>query len=195
GYVHSSISNSVRHWRDRNRAVISDSWISNDRQLANRFVEYGRFENDRLLYNRQHPDQPMQQEDFIRRNSPRYPTVNRSSKEVSTRKSPRQTTRLPDKRSDDKKPSVTDNPRYPKPSDAKARGTISTRPVPPRTVPKVDKAREYHRDQWEKNKSRSKTYDKTRAPRVSPRKPTKVKPPVKSKPKSSPRKTKTKTDQ
>ncbi len=80
----SSITASVTLWQSRNQAVISKEWLHDDKNLSQRFKEFGKFESDRARYNRSHPDKQMDQLEFKNKNPNRYQSIS-GSREISKR--------------------------------------------------------------------------------------------------------------
>ncbi|MCB0567433.1 MAG: hypothetical protein KDD01_23955 [Phaeodactylibacter sp.] len=76
-----SITTSVAGWQNRNREVITRNWITDDNRLAERFREYGRFESERVTYNRNHPTRALSQQEYLEKNANRYTELNRAVKQ------------------------------------------------------------------------------------------------------------------
>ena len=76
-----SITTSVTAWQSHNRQVITRSWINDDNQLADRFREYGRFESERVAYNRDHPTRALSQQEYLERNTNRFADLSRRVKQ------------------------------------------------------------------------------------------------------------------
>ncbi len=152
---YNSITNSVTRWHKKNAGVVSNRWLSDDGQLDKRFVEYGKFENARAKYNQRNPKNPVSQREFVLRNSPRYPDISKSATEIRkmepTRKiesnkieSKRKTTGLKDMVPSQKKV----------PKKEEIRKKIPRKTITPKTLPKVEKGKDYHKDTWQKAKTK-----------------------------------------
>lgn len=162
----SSITTGVRVWQHQNREVVSREWLRDDGGLSNRFREYGKFEADRVKYNRTHPQKQVTQRQYIESNSRRYPTI---AKEATRRKATNPTIVRPPK-GEKTKPRVPlqTNPR----KIETPKRTSKVRPPKqkttvrkvPRKVPPIKQGNERHRSLSERMK-------RTRTPKVQSRKP------------------------
>jgi hypothetical protein len=146
--VGSSISVSVNHWRDQNREVITDKWMKDDGRLVERFREYGSFETNREKYNRDHPKQPVSQQEYLEKNSRRYPALKTAVDTRKTEPDARDRRTIPSRT----EPAVKDRKTVPPRTEpaAKDRKTVPPRTepaardrktVPPRTEPAVKQPR------------------------------------------------------
>ncbi len=143
--VGSSIVSSVRSWKHQNRSVINDQWLQDDKNLVRRFREYGKFETERLKHNRKKPEKAYSQSEYADRYKKRYPELSKTRKQVE------EVTKVP--RNQQGKEFT--KPRVDIPSKEVPTKTIPKRDKKLRkkvTVPKVDKARDYHKNTWEKPK-------------------------------------------
>lgn len=151
----SSITTGLRVWQHQNREVVSREWLQDDGALSSRFREYGKFESDRVKYNRAHPQRVVSQRQFIEKNSRRYPTI---AKETTRRKATNTTIVRPPKGEKTK-------PRAP--LQTRPRKTETQKPTVrkvPRKVPPIKQGNERHRSLSERLRS-------TRTPKVQSRKP------------------------
>ncbi len=150
-----SITVGVHNWRTRNREVISDQWIETARRNREPFREYGQFETARENYNRTHADKQLAPREFLDKNTRKFPTLTKDQpavqpgREVSKAppvQRPRTEPPTVRKPADDRKQPEIRQPRTEKPPVVK-----ETRPrTAPKEIPKVDKAREFHKEKWEK---------------------------------------------
>ena len=196
----SSVSVTVNNWRTDNRDIVSDEWLETSRRRPDNFREYGKFEDAREKYNHDHPDKPMDRRTYAENNKRKYPELAKVAEQQKQREqTERQQTRpapkprVPAKeqertriepRKDEppvqKRPEVqpprTKDPvkQLPKtetqPTERKKNEGDTRQKQAPADIPKVDRARDYHRNTWEKNKTeRQRTESKpaiTPAPRT-----------------------------
>jgi hypothetical protein len=141
-----SVTTTVSNWRSSNQAVITDRWMEDDGNLTTRFQEFGKFETDRLRYNRDRPTKALSQTEYIERYKKRYPDLAKSAERIKSGKTnyeepvykPR--TKAPVREPDVRIPTV---PKTNKVSPKTKRTT----------VPRVKKGTEYHKNTWEKSKT------------------------------------------
>ena len=166
----SSINNSVANWRNKNRDIITENWLRNDGQLAERFREYGEFESSRIKYNQSHPKNTLNKKEFLSRNSRHYPLLKQSAdRKQIDRNIKKETERTKTRR--------TETIPYTR------REPVSRKKLPSnRTSPKINKAKEYHRNTWDKTRTARPKTRQAPAPR------TKAQPKIKA-PKSTTPKT------
>ncbi len=159
----SSVTRTVINWREDNRNVVSESWLADARSRPDAFREFGKFEESRVNYNRKHADQPLTQREFLDKNSRKYPEL---SKEAARTQAPerrdRTTTEPPvQKRKTEpvvKPPSRKDPVTVPRTrTEPEIRQQPKANNQTPQKrqhvdIPKVDKARDYHKNTWEKSK-------------------------------------------
>ncbi len=183
----SSVTTTVGNWRHRNNDVISDKWMKDDGKLANRFKEYGEFETSREKHNKVSPQKSVSKKEYLNRNQSKYPGLDKSVKDKKVQKADQKKAKwdtAPKPKIKDKtKPKVkkTDKrkPDYkvtkPKPSKKK-----DTRIIKPKTktrkAPKIKKGKNYHKNVWEKSKTRrtkppKTNRTKTTRPKVKRKKP------------------------
>ena len=162
-----TISMGVRDWRERNRSVISNDFITPQKELSERLREFGRFEQGRRDFNLKNPQKVLSPEEFLDRNSQKYPQILRS-REVAKTEIQRETTVKRDRISDwapPKAPVVVPEPVPAPRTDQPAKRKITpdrkpnlptddktiSQPRPPAQVPrtKPDEAKDYHRQKWE----------------------------------------------
>lgn len=185
-----SISVGVNEWRNRNRTIVSDEWLSDKKRLPERLREYGRFEENREQYNAKNPGRAMTQEQYLEKNTRQYTDLVRSREQAQTEIQREQIDQ--DRQRSNWAPSRepvqpaparvprTDMPEKPKtqptpparppldktkPETPPARPPLdkakpATPPAPrsdrparqPVQRPKIDEAKEYHRDKWQEPK-------------------------------------------
>lgn len=187
--TYNSITTTVNKWHRQNEGVISKRWLSDDGQLDKRFVEFGKFENAREKFNKRNPKTPVSQREFISRNSPRYPTISKSATEIRKMEPTRkiEVNKVESKRKNiGLKDRVLDQKKIPKKEEIKKK--TPRKAITPKTLPKVEKGKDYHKDTWEKAKTKRAP---VKTPRVNPKatqvKKKKITPPPK--PKTTKRKT------
>ncbi|MBV6441860.1 MAG: hypothetical protein DYG98_23385 [Haliscomenobacteraceae bacterium CHB4] len=177
-----TISTSVGAWRDRNREIISEDWMKDNKRLPERMKEYGRFEEERQKYNGRNPNTPVTQEGFLEKNARKYPELDRSRVEAkeeiqrertapqtkpsqwAPRKEPAPTVpktepARPPKTEPAQKPKTQERPpRIEQPPAREEPKDKTQRPDTdkPRTEPKkerpIEEAKDYHRQKWEETK-------------------------------------------
>jgi hypothetical protein len=77
-----TISSSVREWREQNRVVISEDFLMDKKRLPERLDEFGKFEQGRVEFNAKNPKKPVSQEQFLEKNSRKFPEIQRSRREA-----------------------------------------------------------------------------------------------------------------
>ncbi|MBK7937316.1 MAG: hypothetical protein IPJ82_09595 [Lewinellaceae bacterium] len=177
-----SISEGVGTWRDHNRAVISDEWLRDKERLPGRLKEFGRFEESRQDFNARNPKNPLSQEQFLEKNTKKYPELS-AGREMVKAEIQREQTADKQERSKwapAKEPVKTEPARAPKTQapTPQTREPQEKTKVPqtekPRTDPKkqrpIEDARDYHRNKWEETK-REPAPKTQSAPQTQPAKP------------------------
>lgn len=187
----SSITVSVRNWQERNRELITDNWLRDDRNSIQRLREYGKFELDRAKYNQRKLEKELSQKEYLERHRNRYPSLTRSSaatrsrqldrEQPATRPRPKTDVPLPQKKPNER---VVPRQRTDPPSVDRER--IRTQPrtrkvEPPKVVPKVKRGVDQHRRTIERSKATRPKVTPRKAPRTIPR----------AKPKTTPKTKKT----
>ncbi len=144
-----SITTAVHTWRDHNRAVITDTWMNNERNRVEQIQEFGKFEFERRKYNDANPDKNLSQYEFYEKNTRRYP---------NTKATPVPETQQPRIR-------TTPQPKEDKAVKTPPRKTEIGKPLPPpaqREPAKIEprkqnerleaikRAEELHKQRWEK---------------------------------------------
>ena len=164
----SSITVSVRGWQERNREVITETWLQDDRNSIERFREYGKFELDRSQYNRKKVEKELSPAEYLDRHRNKYPELKRTN--VSRSNQPQSKKAITPT-----VPAPSPNPTTPRRTEqtplTKERIQITPRvrtEVPKKEVPKIQKGVEQHRRTIERSK--------TTQPRVVPNPAPKVKP-------------------
>ncbi len=148
----SSISVSVNQWHRRNKTIINKRWMQDDGQLPKRFKEYGEFETARKKYNKRHPRKTVSQKEYADRHVRRYPQIAKTRKSSETIV-PREPVEQPSPRQRTADPKTTIDRQRTKPESSK-KDAVERKRSRQTTVPKVNKAREFHKDIWEKSKKR-----------------------------------------
>lgn len=188
GHRHSggSVSVTVNNWRRDNREIISDEWLETSRKRPDSFREYGKFEEAREKYNRSHTDKPMDKRGYAEANKRKYPDIAREADRLKTRERSERQKQVfppstPDGRDKDrgriepgkpdappkvKEPSNQPEKQRPLPPTRRKEEGESKQKQTPVDIPKVDKARDYHQNNWEKNKPERKRPE-TAAPKVN----------------------------
>ncbi len=199
GHRHSgtTITMGVRDWHDRNRAVISDDFLSDKTRLPERLKEYGQFETGRQTYNAKNPKTPVSQEEYLDKNMRKYPDLQRS-REAAKTEIKRENEINQEKRSDWAPPKAPAKPEpAPTPSTERPpRIEPTPAPMPPsRERTKTDnpaqrihtkepwslpdEAKDYHRQKWEESRPVPRQPQQTRPSNPAPAPKREVKPPNK----------------
>jgi hypothetical protein len=184
----SSVTSSVATWRNQNKEIVTDAWLKDDGKLSTRFKEYGKFETEREKYNEKNPKKVVTQKEYATQNSKRYPELSKSIKENNKdqviQKAPKPTVPIrPEVNQPKAKDAKVTKPKvYQVPPTRDVKKTVPTKPPITRTVPKVNKAKDYHKNTW----------DKSKINRTQPTTPKVIRPQVKKSP-TVPRKTSPKT--
>jgi hypothetical protein len=170
-YHGSPIGNTVHHWRQFNRDIVTESWLEHSRYDANYFRQFGKFEADREKYNRSHQQSPLSQSAFLDRKASKYPVLRpkdaapaKRPKPVEPEAIPRQPVPPPSA-----KPRTKQQPGREIPP-GKREDAAPIKPSPRPLIPKIEKARDYHKDNWNQTKPGQKP-DIKRPAATSPRKP------------------------
>lgn len=191
----STISMGVGDWRDANRDLLSDEWLSDNGRLPARLKEYAVFEQQREQYNAKNPGRAQTPVQFLEKNTRQYPDLSRSRAEAQTELQrerlttdqkrrewdpatiPGKTTtptpaRVPKteqpQRAPEKQPSQLPRVKQPEKKQApEPTPTPSERPVKQQApkLPDIEKARDYHRDKWQEPRQPAP------APQVKPKAP------------------------
>ncbi|MFT4759608.1 MAG: hypothetical protein ACI9XO_004929 [Paraglaciecola sp.] len=179
-----SVTSGVDHWHARNREVVTDQWMKDDKTLSTRMQEYGKFETARTKYNGRHSDKPLTQNEYAERKTRRYPTVTQSAKEVE-KSSPKPVYKIPpstQNRKDRKvnKPTITKPKTQPRrPSKVKTPKMQQSS----KTIPKVNRAKKFHKDTWEQSQPSNNKVTRPTIPQRNVRKTTNKNPKRKTIPK------------
>ena len=192
----SSVTVTVNSWREQNRGVVTDDWLTDARTKPAQFREFGKFEEARETYNRKHVDKPLTQREFLEKNNRKYPDLSaemeksqrRDRMDQPTPEPPTQRRKTepavqPPKRQEPAAPKPKAEPKMPEP---RKNDQQPIQQKPRVDIPKVDKARDYHKNTWEKSKVEQKRTQPS--PKVTPPKTTKPKTQPAPKPKTTPRK-------
>lgn len=172
-----TISAGVRDWRNENREIISDEFISDKDRLAERLKKYGKFETERSDYNQERPGREVTQSQFLEKNINKYPDLARSNKEAKMEME-RENEQEIKKRADwapAKEPIKTTEPvRKPVPENPAPpvkKDNIENKPPVARPEPKkpAGEAGDYHRQKWEEPKREEKKISPPTPPKTTPR--------------------------
>lgn len=193
GHRHSgtTITMGVGEWRNQNREVISDTWLSDKTRLPERLREYARFEDGRQQYNAKNPTRPLTPDQYLDKNGRQYPEMEKSRSQAKTEiqrerveQDRQRSDWAPPKEPVKQEPAPARLPRTDKPEKQKTPpaqqgrepaekakpAEPAQRPERPAARPQkppVDEAKDYHRDQWQEPK---RTEPKTeRAPATQPK--------------------------
>lgn len=178
-----SISTGVVVWQRRHGTIITENWLKDDGNLPTRFREFGKFEAGRTKFNRENPNNPLDEKTYLTRNAGRYPAMARvkPADDILEQPVPRPRTKAPVPEPDVRgqvpqpareprakrepvEPTVQPAPgREKKPTEptvkpAPGREKQPTETVPERaprrtTPPAVDQGREHHENVLEKSKA------------------------------------------
>ena len=166
-----TISMGVRDWQERNRRIISNDFITPQKELSERLREFGRFEQGWRELNTKNPSRNITQEEFLDKNSQKYPQILRS-RETAKTEIQHETTVKRERNADWAPPKANPVPEpiYAPRTDQPAKRKVTPdrkpnlpsndqpvlrepRPAPvPRTKP--DEAKDYHRQKWEETSPR-----------------------------------------
>lgn len=173
GHRHSvgGITTSVRIWREKNKAVITDDMIVNAPRKINAYREYGLMEEARMKYNKSNPKKRMTQEQFVEKNKKSYPRLRKEvqqREEFSSKGQPRAEEEI-----------IESKPRNKFPSRSKKE---TQKKNTPRNLPKTSKkkkikstqkAKDVHQRTWNKSKRSTSKKSKLKTKKTTPRKKTK----------------------
>lgn len=174
-----TISSGVGDWRNNNRTIISDDWLSDKNRVPDRLREYARFEQGRQAFNDKNPTKALTREAYLEKNTRQYPELARSRTAATTELQRERATETQHR--SDWAPPKEPAPAAPSPARV-PRTDAPTRPAqptpPPRTQPTdrtqqpaqpaprperpaqqpapqkpiIDDAKDYHRDKWQEPK-------------------------------------------
>ncbi len=179
-----SITMGVGEWRDRNRTVVSDEWLQDKKRLSGRLQEYGRFEEARQTYNAANPKRTMSPQDFLDKNTRKYPELT-SGREMVKAEIQRDENAVRKERTDWAPAKEPVQPRPPRVSDQKPQEPKREpqqkpeRPQtekPPEKVIKqrpIEEAKDYHRNKWDETKRSDPPRDPAPKTRPAPKQPAK----------------------
>ena len=185
-----TISMGVGEWRDQNRNIISDEWLSDKSRLPQRLRDYANFEKGRQEFNTRNPGRTLTQDQYLDKNAQQFPDLQRSRKQAQAEVQ-NERTDANRQRSDWAPPKA---PVTPEPAPARVpRTDKQLPPTPPRTgpvekaqpaprperpakqpakKPDIEEAKDYHRDKWQEPKRPApQTQPAQPAPRTQPAKP------------------------
>ena len=210
-----TISMGVGEWREQNRKIISDEWLSDRTRLPERLREYATFEKGREDYNARNPGHTETREQYLERNPKLYPDLQRSRTQAQV-EIQRESTEVSRQRADWAPPKEPVSPEPARAPRTSPPARTQTPPVtPPRTAPQdkakpaelpparperpatqppkkpdLDEAKDYHRDKWqEPRRSNPPQTQPAPAPRtkpVTPAAPKRESAPRQEKPKQAP---------
>jgi hypothetical protein len=143
----------VTVWKNKNRAVISDNWLENEKELPKRFKEYAQFETERIKHNKAYPQKELSQQKYLEQNTRKYPDLAPSKKENTYQ--PR--TYAPTKPDIKVSPRSKDIKVPPRDNNVKV---TPQKQVPTKKEERIitprrqtNEGREYHKNSWEQSKS------------------------------------------
>ena len=147
----SGLGRAVNSWENQNRDQLPRGWMGANGR-PDRFREFGKFGMDLEAQNAKHPGNPITPDEYLRRNVKKYPSLAPAVKPsptkdpVSTQPGVTPKTQppvdLPKPKTPPSKEPVT------RPNWTKPKVTVDKPSTQPR-VP-IPKARDYHRDNWQK---------------------------------------------
>lgn len=142
---HNSITRSVQHWEKDTKPNLPKNWMNDDRARVERIKEYGKFKMDHEVA-QSTGNRPTEKE-YLKKNADSYPTLKPKLNERDQVVTPQ------------RNKSVFENKGY-----SPTQKTYTPK-VTPRTnnsnYNKVDKARNYHQNTWEKPKTQPAVRPKT----------------------------------
>jgi hypothetical protein len=140
------ITSAVNHWQMQNRNVITNDFLSNRPQLSENLRLYGQMEEKRLSYNqRKSPDKRLTSEEYLLKKERKYEPIKAETSRVQRPEVAREQIL----RDLDNKPERTRTTTPPKTTERKEQ------------IRTIDKAKEYHRNNWTRKPAE-------RAPSTSP---------------------------
>lgn len=184
----SSVTTSVKRWRSQNAAIITDKWLENDGQMPDRFKTYGKFETERTKFNQKNPRKAVSQKEYAEQHKKRYPKLSKATKQpkdvnvVRKKKEANRSVKPKAKKPAIERSKVT-KPKVEKKPPKKAKKPTRKKPL----TPKVNRAKDYHKDTWEKSKNKKRVIPKSKRikkmpkSKKSPKAPNKIKRQKKSK--------------
>jgi len=150
----SGISAGVKSWQQANKDIITDDFLAEGPKLTERIRQFGSMEKARATYNRKHPEKRQTAREFVASRNVKYKELRLISNVKNHPQLPNVATRpisRPDLQKVDTKPVI------------KTREQIRT----------IDKAKEYHRNQWTKEapvkSNEAKSSPRQKAIKPSPR--------------------------
>ncbi|MBK6929569.1 MAG: hypothetical protein IPH12_01420 [Saprospirales bacterium] len=184
-----TITTGVGEWRNHNRAILSDEWLTDKSRLPERLREYGRFEQRRQTFNQKNPGRSMGSTEYLEKNARQYPELVRSRAQANTEIQRERT-------DEDRQRSNWAPEKAPAPADrSKTQPTPPTRTEPaepaprperparqPAKKPSIDEAKDYHRERWQTPERPAAQPKPARAPQAKPATPAPRKEPPKTKP-------------
>jgi hypothetical protein len=172
-----NISAGVGEWRNHNRTVISDDWLSDKNRLPERLKEYARFEQGRQAFNDKNPTRVLTSEQYLEKNGRQYPELVRSRATATTEiqreranenksrsdwapakepvKPETAPARVPQTNTPEKPRTQPERPSRVLPTERPQTQPAQQAPRPERPAqqpvkkPTMDDARDYHRDKWQ----------------------------------------------
>ncbi|MDO8367321.1 MAG: hypothetical protein Q7T20_11015 [Saprospiraceae bacterium] len=129
-----TISMGVREWQNQNRAVVSDDFLADKGRLPERLKEYSRFEQSRKDFNVKNPQRQVTQEEFLDKNTKKYPEIQRSR--VVAKKEIQREDQIKQEKRSDWAPSKAPATPEPAPTPKAERPRV---PAPAQKVPRTDR--------------------------------------------------------
>lgn len=183
-----SVVAGVDNWVKDHQPVLGNDGLADPRGRVDRIRDLGKMEEARRTYNQRHPDKAVSQRDYLEKNTRRYPNLSKTAPPRTTPKVEDRTEptvpnpRVRTDRNRTQQPPKVDPPTRNQPTDKVTIPRTRTQPrTQPPTEPKktdfgrIDKAKDVHRQNWEKPKAPTRTPrptvtpPRTRTPKTTPR--------------------------
>ena len=178
----SGITHGVHRWKVQNQNIITDQWLTNKAGRVDRFKELGRFEKDRLAFNRKHVKNQLTKKEFLIHNQSRYSDLDIKRETVAPKKKTttfptRKTTPQVKPKTKTKKPKIkrpakkNTTPKISKPPKVKPKP--KPKPVGPKmgkskktkkpmikkkkkaNIPRIKRSKDFHTKSWESRKKKN----------------------------------------
>lgn len=148
------ITAAVDRWQHQNHEIISDDFLVS-RDLDQRLKLYGEMEENRIKYNKRNPTREISSSQYVKKYERKYEPIVPRSKARTDQPATERRERI-----------VNDIKKVPVRTPASRKQTIEKK----ETIRKVDKAKEYHRNQTVKKSPVKKSAPKPAPTKVNPRK-------------------------
>jgi hypothetical protein len=70
-----TICREVDEWRENNKEIVSSDWNNKSADRTQLFKEYGKMENQRIVYNKQNTGQELERGEFLQKNQTKYQSL------------------------------------------------------------------------------------------------------------------------